>query len=272
MKLSPTVFSVILGFVLMTIPVIFNSCSKDELYNIEGTVLDITGNPVVNAKIQIFKNTDDWLMGKNNLATMNSDLLGEFKSSKIFEEGDYYIFVEKNDTSNWNINNIEQGVYPIISVPLENRTIQSIEPSNIRLLANTSWKISNTLEEYHKNGSSSSEWKSNWTVYNNCEKDNLLHFSKDLTMRIDEGQTLCQNIPKEINGTFAPPIIFTSQDCEQLLHSSQSVKPFEYEGWDELKELNGEMLISCNQSLGYLYILYDISPSKKGLKVYIKED
>lgn len=260
----------IVTFCLLSIILSFFSCNKQELYKIEGTVLDLTGKPVNKASIEIFKTPNDWLTGHNVVATMKSDLNGEFSSSPIFEGGDYYIFVEKYDTTNWNIRDVEKGVYPIIHLPLESPTIQPVEASNMGLLANTAWKISNTMEEYTKSGSSSSEWKSTWSNQNNCIRDNTLFFGKDLKMIIDEGDIVCRNTPETIEGSFLPPVIFTEISCETLLHTSQKVKPFEFYGWEELTSKNGTMYVSCNSSSGQLYITYNINQSKKALVVYTR--
>ncbi len=272
MKSLPSTITIILGALFLSIPVIITSCSKKEFYKIEGIVLDPTGSPVVNAKVEVFNNPDDWLTGLHVVATMKSDLIGEFKSAKIFEEGDYYIFVEKYDTSNWNIRDVEKGIYPMIHLPLGNRTIQNVEPSNMGLLANTSWELSNTLEEYSKSAVGSAEWKSNWVTSNNCEKDNSIHFGKDLSMHIDEGQLMCKNSPNILYGSFIPPMVFNQYSCDRLLHTSENVKIFQYEGWTEMKEKNGEMYISCSQSTGQLYIIYDITSTKKGLQVYSRRN
>ena len=261
----------LIGFLSYT--VIFTSlfitgCSKTEKYEVTGTVLDMQNNPVVSAKIEIFQTPEDWLTGHNVLATMSSDLLGDFDSPVMFDEGTYYIFVQKHDTSNWNIRDVENGKYPTITLPLEGKTIQPVEPNNMGLLANTSWKLTNSLEEYQLSGTQTKQWRSVWDKTNNCEKDNSLHFGKDLRLRISEGDLVCKDKERNILGSFVPPIIFTKYSCENLLFTSQKVKPFTFEGWEAMENKQAEMFLACDQGLGQMYIVYQITPNKKGLKVY----
>jgi hypothetical protein len=246
------------------------SCSKEEHYEVKGTVLDLNSAPVISAKVQIFKNPEDWLTGHNVIATMQSDMLGEFVSPKIFEAGDYYIFVEKYDTSNWNIRDVERGVFPKITLPLENGTTQIVEQNNMRLLANTNWKLTNILREFTKPDVGTIQWNSTWSTSNNCEKDNELYFGKDLTLRVSEGNYICAGTERNTLGSFVPPMIFTSLGCEQLLHTSQKVKPFEYSNWPEMETKQGKMYLACDQSVGQLYVIYKNTPTTKKLLVYSK--
>lgn len=257
-----------IGLILLVIPIFISSCKKDEMYQIKGKVLSIENVPVVSSTIQIFKNPEDWLTGHNVLATMNSDMVGEFESSKIFEAGDYYIFVEKYDTSNWNIRDVERGIYPKITLPLDDGTNQIVEQNNMRLLANSNWKLTNILIEHSKPNLGTIQWNSTWISGNNCEKDNSLHFGKDLSLRVSEGEYICSGEDRNILGTFVPPMIFNTHGCQKLLHTSQKVKPFEYEGWEAMKDKNGEMFLACDQSVGQLYLIYNATPSKKKLLVY----
>ncbi len=264
-----------LGF--LTYAIVFGSifiqgCSKTEKHEVQGTVLDINKNPVASAKIEIFESPEDWLTGHNVLATMSSDLIGEFESPQIFEEGTYYIFVQKHDTSNWNIRDVEDGKYPTITLPMEGRTIQSVEANNMGLLANTSWKLTNSLEEYEMSGTKTKQWRSIWVNTNNCKKDNTLHFGKDLSLRISEGDVICKDTERNLLGSFVPPMIFTSYSCENLLYTSQKVKPFTFEGWESMKNKQAEMFLACDQGLGQMYIVYQINNNTKGLMVYTRRE
>lgn len=267
MKIN-TWFPRILGLVALSSFLFFSSCNKKELYEIKGTVLDTDNSPINDATIQIFKNPEDWLTGHNVISSMSSDMIGEFESRKVFEPGDYYIFVEKYDTSNWNIRDIERGIYPKITIPLDGRTIQIAEQNNMRLLANTDWNLSNMLREYTKPNTGTAEWHSIWTSTNNCVKDNSLHFGKDLSLRISEGEYVCSGYDRNTLGSFVPPMIFTTLGCQKLLHTSQKVKPFEFSGWEEMQNKNAKMFIACDQGLGQLYLIYDHSPTSKRLHVY----
>ena len=255
---------------LLVIPIFLTSCSKDQLYEVKGTVVDVNNTPVVNAKIQIFNTSEDWLTGRNVVTTLTSDVIGEFKSAKVFEKGQYYMFIEKYDTSNWNINEVEQGVYPQINIPIEDASTHVIEYNNISLLANTNWKLTNTLREYKKTNMSAIEWRSTWSSARPCIRDNSLHFGKDLSFRMSEGNVVCSGKTENTLGTFVPPIIFSSMSCQNLIHTSQKVKTFTYDGLDNLSSKNAEIFVSCEQSVGQLYILYDVSANQKGLEVYSK--
>ena len=112
------------------------------------------------------------------------------------------------------------------------------------------------------------EWHSQWTVTNNCFKDNKIYFGKDLSMTISEGKTICSGTAPNIIGSFIPPIIFTSWNCQKLPNSSQNVKEFEFSGWSEMEAKNAKMFVSCNESMGLIYLYYQGSGNKMMLNVY----
>lgn len=223
---------------------------------------------MVEARIQIFKSSQDWLTGHNVLATMKSDLIGHYESSKIFEEGDYYIFIEKHDTSNWDIRDVEKGIYPTIHLPVDGVFNQVIEQNNISLLANTTWGLVNILQEYSKPNETAIQWHSSWSTTNNCEKDNKLFFGKDLSLRVDEGNSICLGAEANVLAKFVPPIIFSSQSCENLPHTSQKVKPFEFSEWPVMEASDARMYLACDQSVGQLYIIHTSPNGTDILNVY----
>jgi len=259
------------GYLLVFSIIFLFSCKKDsDLHAFKGSVINTKNQPVVNAAIRIFKNPDDWLTGDNMVVQLQSDLAGNFESAKIYEEGRYYIFIEKYDTSNWELAEVQKGNYPTITLPINDEIARKIEPNNIGLLANTRWKLTNILREYTKNGQSAIEWHSQWTVTNNCYKDNRIHFGKDLKMTIKEGETICKgNLPITV-GSFVPPTMFTSWSCQKLPNSSQKVKEFEFSGWPEMEAKNAKMFVSCDQSMGLLYVYYEGNGNKMMLNVYSK--
>lgn len=257
-------------FLFFSIVFLFSCKKESERHAFKGDVINSKNQPVVNASIKIFKTPEDWLTGHNMVVQLQSDLAGHFESAKIYEEGKYYIFIEKYDTSNWELSEVQKGNYPTITLPVNDDLSRTIEPNNIGLLANTSWRLTNILKEYTKNGQSAVEWHSQWPITNNCFKDNKIHFKKDLTMIIEEGKTVCTgNIPNTI-GNFVPPMIFTAWSCQKLPNSSQNVKEFEFSGWPEMEAQNAQMFVSCNQSMGLLYVYYEGTGDKMMLNVYSK--
>jgi hypothetical protein len=248
-----------------------SSCKKESnLYAFKGDVINNNNQPVLNASIKIFKTPEDWLTGHNMVINLQSDLAGHFESAKIYEEGSYYIFIEKYDTSNWELSQVQKGNYPTIYLPINENLERKIEHNNIGMLANTKWKLTNVLKEYTKNGQSAVEWHSQWSATNNCFKDNKIYFGKDLTMTVSEGKTICNNTIPNIFGTFVPPMIFTSWSCQKLPNSSQNVKEFEFSGWPEMESKNAKMFVSCNESMGLIYVYYQGSGNKMMLNVYSK--
>ena len=267
MRLPPLIKG--LGLLSILMLTVMSSCRKEsELYAFEGRVFNTQNEPVVSAQIQIFKSPNDWLTGHNVLLTMSSDMIGHFESSKAFEAGDYYIFVEKYDTSNWNIRDVEKGIYPKITLPTDGEIQQFIEPSNMALLANTNWKIVNVLEEYTQSGHTAIQWRSIWSNMMSCKKDNTLKFGKDLSLNIGEGPAVCVNAQESIIGTFVPPMIFSSLGCDKLPNTSQKVKPFEFSGWDYMENRSAEMYLACDQSVGQIYIYFNGENGKMLLHVY----
>ena len=257
---------------LITIPLFFSillgSCKKEELYAFKGTVLNKEKKPVVNANVVVFNSTEDWLSGKNAIAKMSTNILGEFKSSNSFNEGDYYIFIDKKDTTNWNVEEIKLSVYPKISLPSNESYQQVINHSNINVFVNTKWKLSNILKEYVKSGKENLQWVSIWAKTYPCNKDNTLSFGKDLSLYISEGSLICDN-EKDITATYTPPTgTFVAVTCEHLLHTFQTVKRVGFDGWPQIKAKNGEMFITCDQTIGQLYVIYDETPTLKKLLVY----
>tara|TARA_R110002050_G_scaffold109799_4_gene221534 strand:- start:38408 stop:39178 length:771 start_codon:yes stop_codon:yes gene_type:complete len=253
----------------MFLPLLFSSsCHRADLFAFEGNVYNKDKEAVVQARIQIFKTPQDWLTGHNVLATMSSDLIGHYKSPKIFEEGDYYIFIDKYDTSNWELSQVEKGEYPKIHLPTDGDINQTIEHNNMSLLANTNWKLVNILQEYSKPGEPAVQWLSIWSTTNNCEKDNKLLFGKDLSLRVDEGKSVCSGEQSLVVAKFVPPLIFSTQSCDKLPHTSQLVKPFEFSNWPSMETANAQMFLACDQSIGQLYIIYDSTQGYKLLKVY----
>jgi hypothetical protein len=260
-------------FVLTVLTILtVTSCSKDEKFKYEGTVVNINNEPVVSAKIQIFESAQDWLTGRNVIATMTSDKVGYFKSGKIFEAGDYFIFVEKLDSSNWVYRDVEQGIYPKVSIPEDGGKSYTVEFNNMALLARTNWVLTNLHKEYTKPGATAVEWQSIWTSVNNCRRDNYIKFNSDLTMTVSEGKSVCSGKKAEVEARFIPPMIMGKLSCSTLPNSSQDVKEFEYFDWPELKAKNGKMFLDCNQSIGQLYIMYTDSKGLTVLEVYTRRN
>ncbi|MFT4753803.1 MAG: hypothetical protein ACI85Q_001351 [Salibacteraceae bacterium] len=247
------------------------ACSKTELHSFTGTVLDNEQRPVINAIVKVFETPQDWLTGHNVVTTMSTNLVGKFESSTTYESGDYFIFIEKLDTTNWNIRDVEKGIYPQISLPQDNEYRETIEHNNMGLLANTNWELTNILTEYTRPNTGTKQWLSIWSTTNNCEKDNMLHYGKDLTLRINEGNAICSGNERNILGSFIPPLIFTTYSCDQLIHTSQEVKQFEFSGWPKMNNRNGEMFLACDQSIGQLYVTYNKSAESKRLLVYSRK-
>ncbi len=249
--------------------VTLNSCAKkSELVSYEGRVVSTTGKPVVSATIQIFETAEDWLTGHNVIASMTSDFSGHFESGPIFEPGEYYIFVEKLDSSNWEIRKVEQGVYPKVSIPEDKGLNYVIDYNNMSAMASTQWVLTNVHKEYTKSGHTAIEWQSIWTNINNCRRDNYIAFNKDLSMRVSEGDITCSGGERNVLGSFVPPIIFNSNSCINLPNTSQTVKEFEYSGWPAMKAKDAKMYLACNQNIGEMYVYYEANDGKMMLDVY----
>ncbi len=267
MRLPPLIKG--LGLLSILLLTTLTSCRKEtDLYAFEGNVYNTNNEPVVSAKVQVFKSPDDWLTGHNVLLTMKSDMVGHFESAKAYEAGEYYIFVEKYDTSNWDIRDVEKGIYPKVILPKDGGIRQVIEPNTIALLANTKWKIINVLEEYTMSGQTAIQWRSNWSNIVSCKKDNTLEFGKDLSLKIGEGPAVCVNTQETISGSFVPPLIFSSIGCEKLANTSQKVKQFEFSGWDYMERRNAKMYLACDLSIGQIYIYFNGENGKVLLHVY----
>jgi len=260
------------GFIVILLALLtvgISSCSKnDELTSFEGVVVNPNGDYVVNATIKVFQDPEDWLTGHNVIATMQSDLVGHFESAKIFDAGEYYIFVEKYDSSNWEIRSVEQGVYPTVSIPGDPGTRYTVDYNNMSLLASTNWVLTNVHREYTKPGSSVKEWQSIWSSVNNCRRDNSIVFNKDLSMRVSEGDIVCSGEVRNILGTFVPPLIFSANSCKNLPYTSQGVKEFEFDGWPQIQSRGGKMYMDCNQSIGQIYVNYTGDDGLMRLDVY----
>lgn len=258
-------------FALFTL--LLGSCQKkSELHSYSGYVVNPENKPVVNATIKVFKTPEDWLTGLNQVATMRSDLVGYFESDKIFESGDYYVFIEKLDSSNWEIREVEKGVYPKVSIPSSSGNTEVINFNNMSLMANTKWELTNVHREYTKPNHTAIEWQSIWSNVNNCRRDNAIYFNKDLSMRISEGDIVCSKQERNILANFIPPIIFNSNSCTNLPNTSQNVKEFEYYNWPELKAKDGKMFMACNSNVGQLYIYYKSDDGRMMLDVYSRRD
>ena len=266
---TPPIFKLLVAFII--IGATFYSCQrKNDTYAFEGTVLNINGDPVVDAKVEVFTTPHDWLTGHNVIASMTTNLRGNYKSNPIYEEGKYYLFIEKYDSSNWEIRDVERSIYPSVNLPLDGPIKSVIEQSNMSLLANTKWKITNILKEFSRNNHQDVEWISNWSKLNNCDKDNQLFFGKDLSLRIYEGNSICSGKKENILTTYVPPIIFSDLGCESLTNSTQKVKEFEVENWEGLEYINAKFYLDCNQSLGQLYIIFENGNGGLELHVYKK--
>lgn len=263
----------VLLLLLVYVTVALSSCKKDSgLHSYSGYVVNPDNKPVAKASIQIFKTPEDWLTGLNAVATLRSDLAGYFESDKIFESGDYYVFVEKLDSSNWEIRQVEKGVYPKISIPSSNGNSLTIDFNNMSLMASTEWVLTNVHREYTKPPHTAIEWQSIWSSVNNCRRDNAIYFNKDLSMRISEGNIICSKQERNILASFVPPLIFSSNSCVNLPNTSQDVKEFEYHNWPEMKAKDGKMFLACNQNVGQLYIYYRGNDGKMMLDVYSRRD
>jgi hypothetical protein len=81
-----------------------SSCKKnDNLVAFTGNVVNAENKIVSAASIEVYRTAEDWLTGHNVVAKMTTDAGGYFESAAIYEPGDYFIFIEKYDTSNWEI-------------------------------------------------------------------------------------------------------------------------------------------------------------------------
>ena len=246
-----------------------SSCSKkDELVAFEGSVVNASNKNVTGARVQIFNSAEDWLTGHNVVATMTTDLFGNFESEPIFEAGEYFIFIEKYDTSNWEIRAVEQGVYPKLTIPEESGIIHTVDYNNMSAMANTAWKLTNIHREFTKPGATAKEWQSIWGGINNCKRDNAIYFNKDLSMRVSEGDFVCSGEERNIIGTFVPPLIFNSSSCETLPLTAISIKEFEYSGWPKMEALNAKMYLTCSGSNQEVYVYYLNSNNLQVLEVY----
>ena len=262
-------FKTVFLFFFLLHALLFSSCSKkDDFQAFKGTVVNATGQNVPDARVQIFNTPEDWLTGHNVVASFRTDASGYFESSAIYEAGEYYIFIEKYDTSNWEIRKVEQGLYPKISIPEDINKTHIIDYNNMSNMAGTSWLLTNIHKEYTKPGATAKEWQSIWTGVNNCVRDNELFFNKDLTLRVYEGNTVCKNKQKNIIASFVPPIIIDPNGCSNLPYTAQGVKEFSYSDWPEMEAKNAKMYISCNSSVGQVYILYTGNDDLQVLEVY----
>lgn len=254
---------------IAAILVLASSCNKkEELYSYQGTVVSPDNKVVVSATIQIFETPEDWLTGHNVIATMQSDRAGYFESEKVFESGDYYIFIEKYDSSNWEIRQVEQGIYPKVSIPSDEGKRYVVDYNNMSLMASTKWVLTNMHKEYTKPGATAIEWQSIWSSVNNCKRDNSISFNRDLSMIVSEGNTVCSGEERTIVGDFVPPLIMSSNSCTQLPNTAQDVKEFEYSNWPEMEAKGGKMYLACNQNIGQMYILYKATSGLMVLEVY----
>lgn len=249
-----------------------SSCSKkDDLVAFKGYVVNADNRSVPVATVEIFRTAEDWLTGHNVVAKLSTDNAGYFESEKIYEPGDYFIFIEKYDTSNWEIRQVEKGIFPKIAAPGDENKVHTIDYNNMSAMASTSWILTNVHKEYTKPGATAVEWQSIWTGVNNCVRDNEIFFNKDLTMRVYEGRTICKGKERNVVGTFVPPIIFNANSCMDLPNTSQAVKEFEYWGWPEMEARDAKMYLSCNSSVGQVYIYYTGNDGLDILEVYTRK-
>lgn len=266
MRTFHTTTNLLLGLFLL---VGLLSCSKsDELIAFKGKVVNIDNKTVTGASVQIFNTAEDWLTGHNIVANLRTDALGNFESEKAYQAGEYFIFIEKYDTSNWEIRKVEQGIYPTISIPEDENKTHTIDYNNMSAMASTAWILTNVHREFTKPGATVSEWQSIWTSINNCRRDNKMFFEKNLSFRFSEGNYICNGQERNVIGTFIPPLIFSTQSCTTLPNTTQLVKEFEYEGWPEMEQLGAKMYLSCNPNVGQIYIHYEGLDGLEILEVY----
>ena len=256
-------------FILLMFIMVSTSCSKqNELVGLTGTVVDVNNKPISLAKVELFKSANDWLTGHNMVASSKSNLIGEFEFEDLLEPGEYYIFIEKYDSSNWEIRSVERGIYPKITIPDNDNERYVIDYNNMSLMANTQWELTNVHQEYTKPGEIAIEWQSIWTSINNCRRDNSITFTKDLNMIFSEGQIVCKGVSPNNDGTFVPPIIFGVNSCTTLPNTTQDVKEFEFSGWPLMEQNGARMYLACNASVGQLYIHYKGENGLMMLDVY----
>lgn len=265
---SPHSFTTLLLFMVIVSSTMLSSCDKEELVGFKGTVVNPKGEPVVKAQIQLFNSPEDWLTGLNVVAVASSDLVGEFEFTTLLNTGEYYIFIEKYDSSNWEIRQVEQGIYPTITLPDESGSTHTIDYNNMSLMASTNWELTNVHREYTKPGETVVQWQSIWASINNCRRDNYITFGKDLSMRISEGNSICRGTDRNILGSFVPPLIFNSSSCTNLPNTTQDVKEFEFEGWAYMKAHEAKMYLACSQSVGQMYVYYKGDDGMMMLDVY----
>lgn len=257
-------FLSILSLLLGTV----TSCKKEEMIAFTGSVVSVNNTQIAGATVEIFKNSEDWLTGQNVVATLTTDLAGRFESAAIFEPGQYYIFIEKRDSSNWELQQVEQGIYPQLNLPEDEELIHTIEFNNMSAMSQTSWKLTNVLREYTKPGATATEWQSIWSSINNCKRDDKMVFNKDLSMKFSEGTTICQENEGDVIANFVPPLIFDVQGCETLPFTKVGVKEFNYSNWPEMEAKGAKMYLSCDQSVGQTYIYYMGDNDLMVLEVY----
>ncbi len=247
----------------------FSSCSKkEELVAFKGAVVNASNRSVAGARVQIFNSAEDWLTGHNVVATMTTDVFGQFETQPIYDAGEYYIFIEKYDTSNWEIRKVEQGIYPKLTMPEEAGSTHMVDYNNMSTMANTSWKLTNIHREFTKPGATAKEWQSIWGGANNCKRDNAIYFNKDLSMRISEGDFVCSGEERNIIGTFIPPLIFNSSSCQNLPLTAIAVKEFEFSGWPKMEARNANMYLTCSNSNPEVYVHYVNDNNLQVLEVY----
>jgi hypothetical protein len=269
MNLSPGhIFSFLLFVFGITV---LSSCSKQEedMYAFSGVVYNAKNEPVKGAEVEIYPTSNDWLTGHNMVVRLTTNEFGAYQSNKAYPAGTYYIFIEKIDSTNWNIREVEQGNYPSVTLPQNNSNMENvIDYSSMSVIANTKWILVNQMVEYSKPGNSVKEWQNVWSQTNNCMKDNAIIFDNTTKFLKSEGQYICKGEQQNERVQFTPPLFLSSLTCENLPNTGVLVKEMEYYDWPEFEQKDGHIYMACDRSIGQLFFYYLNDNNQRVLEVY----
>lgn len=250
---------------------IISSCSKnkEQLHAFSGIVYNAKSEPVEGARVNIYPTSNDWLTGHNKLKTLITNADGRYQSVAQFEAGDYYVFIEKVDSTNWSVAEIENGNFPKVTLPQANSNMESIiDYTSMSIIANTNWKLVNVMEEYSKPGQSVKEWRNVWSITNNCMKDNEIRFDNTTKFLKTEGQYVCKWNSDDERVQFTPPLILSTLSCSNLPLTGVLVKEMEYYQWPDFEEKDGHIYMACDRSVGQLFLYFLDDNNKRVMEVY----
>lgn len=256
---------------LLVMLLIFSaSCSKkEEQYAFSGVVVNTQGEPVAGARVDIFPTPEDWMTGHNKIKTLTTDANGTYQSLDIYDAGDYYVFVKKADSTNWSVSDIDAGNFPKVTLPQSNPSHRSvIDYTSMSVIANTTWKLVNVMQEYSKPGSAVKEWQNVWNSVNNCMKDNEIIFDNTTKFLKSEGQYVCRSADENNLVRFIPPLILSQLSCINLPYTGVLVKEMDYFDWPEFENRDGHIYMGCDRAAGQLFLYYLNENNQRTLEVY----